>query len=155
EKDRNRRYESAGALARDVQRYLADEPVKACPPSVGYRLGKFARRNKTALVIAGLVLSFVVLLGGVVGWTAPDPQTRQAALEQEVDRALEEADSAYRRDKLPEAMGAVKRAEGLLAGGLGSEGLRQRVRQRGTDLAMVARVEEIRLEQTAVKDDRF
>src|SRR5262249_37763705 len=39
EKDRNRRYESASAFAADVQRYLADEPVQACPPSVGYRLG--------------------------------------------------------------------------------------------------------------------
>jgi serine/threonine protein kinase len=38
EKDRARRYESASALAADVQRYLDDEPVTACPPSVGYRL---------------------------------------------------------------------------------------------------------------------
>ena len=46
EKDRNRRYETANGFAMDVQRYLADEPVQACPPSVGYRLRKFARRNK-------------------------------------------------------------------------------------------------------------
>src|SRR5262245_12974879 len=46
EKDRNRRYETANGFAMDVQRYLADEPVLACPPSVGYRLRKFARRNK-------------------------------------------------------------------------------------------------------------
>src|SRR5439155_19638722 len=46
EKDRNRRYETANALAADVQRYLADEPVQACPPSAGYRLRKFVRRNK-------------------------------------------------------------------------------------------------------------
>src|SRR5207237_783615 len=38
EKDRTRRYETADGLARDVQRYLADEPVEACPPSAGYRL---------------------------------------------------------------------------------------------------------------------
>src|SRR5215472_10460014 len=37
EKDRNRRYESASAFAADVRRYLADEPVLACPPRVGYR----------------------------------------------------------------------------------------------------------------------
>src|SRR4029077_19527133 len=46
EKDRNRRYETASGIAMDVQRYLADEPVLACPPSAGYRLRKFARRNK-------------------------------------------------------------------------------------------------------------
>src|SRR4029079_10996593 len=38
EKDRNRRYETANGFAMDIQRYLADEPVQACPPSVGYRL---------------------------------------------------------------------------------------------------------------------
>ena len=38
EKDRNRRYETASALAADVQRYLDDEPVLACPPSALYRL---------------------------------------------------------------------------------------------------------------------
>src|SRR6187200_3048183 len=46
EKDRNRRYETANGFAADVQRYLADEPVQACPPSAGYRLRKFVRRNK-------------------------------------------------------------------------------------------------------------
>ena len=44
EKDRARRYESASGLARDVERYLADEPVEACPPGAGYRLRKFARK---------------------------------------------------------------------------------------------------------------
>ena len=48
EKDRNRRYETASAFAADVQRYLKDEPVQACPPSAGYRFRKFARRNKRA-----------------------------------------------------------------------------------------------------------
>src|SRR5262249_21738094 len=52
EKDRNRRYGTASAFATDVQRYLADEPVQACPPSAWYRFRKFARRNRTALVTA-------------------------------------------------------------------------------------------------------
>ena len=46
EKDRTRRYETANGLARDIERHLADEPVEARPPSRGYRLRKFARRNK-------------------------------------------------------------------------------------------------------------
>ena len=49
EKDRNRRYETANGFAADVQRYLADEPVQACPPSAGYRLRKFVRKNRTVL----------------------------------------------------------------------------------------------------------
>ena len=53
EKDRNRRYETANELARDVDRYLHDEPVAACPPSSWYRFRKFTRRHKTALAVAG------------------------------------------------------------------------------------------------------
>jgi hypothetical protein len=47
EKDCNRRYESASGFAADVRRYLNDEPVVACPPSVSYRLGKFVRAPPT------------------------------------------------------------------------------------------------------------
>jgi tetratricopeptide (TPR) repeat protein len=61
EKDRNRRYETANGFAMDVQRYLADEPVEACPPSAGYRFRKFARRNRAALGIAGLVFAAMLL----------------------------------------------------------------------------------------------
>src|SRR6266704_4339622 len=46
EKDRNRRYETASTLAADVQRYLDDEPVQACPPTALYRFRKLARRNR-------------------------------------------------------------------------------------------------------------
>ncbi len=46
EKDRNRRYETAAALAEEIRRYLHDEPVQAGPPSAGYRLSKFLKRNR-------------------------------------------------------------------------------------------------------------
>jgi eukaryotic-like serine/threonine-protein kinase len=65
EKDRRRRYETASGLARDVKRYLSDEPVEACPPSATYRLRKFARRNKLALLTVSALL--VMLLSLVVG----------------------------------------------------------------------------------------
>ena len=68
EKPRNRRYETANALARDVQRYLADEAVEARPPpSAKYRFQKFVRRNKGPMIAAGLVL--LALVGGIVGTT--------------------------------------------------------------------------------------
>jgi eukaryotic-like serine/threonine-protein kinase len=66
EKDRNRRYESAAAFAADVQRYLKDEPVQACPPSAWYRFRKFARRNKgtllTGTLAGGVLVALAVLL---------------------------------------------------------------------------------------------
>ena len=46
EKDRERRYETANGLADDVQRYLDDDTVHACPPSTWYRFRKSTRRNK-------------------------------------------------------------------------------------------------------------
>jgi tetratricopeptide (TPR) repeat protein len=67
EKDRNRRYETAKDFAADVQRYLDDEQVLACPPSVGYRLRKFVRQNKSLLVMAGIVAASLLL--GIVGTT--------------------------------------------------------------------------------------
>ncbi len=67
EKDRTRRYETANGLARDIQRYLADEPVEARPPSAGYRLRKFARKNRGPVLTAGIVL--LALLVGIVGTT--------------------------------------------------------------------------------------
>ena len=80
EKDRNRRYETANELARDVVRYLKDEPVAACPPSTWYRFGKFARRHKVGLQIAAAA-ALVLLLGGAgVSWALRDQATRRTEL---------------------------------------------------------------------------
>jgi hypothetical protein len=67
EKQRDRRYETADGLARDVRRYLANEPVEARPPSSVYRMRKFVRRHKGQVVAAGLLL--LALLGGIAGTT--------------------------------------------------------------------------------------
>src|SRR5262245_3158615 len=67
EKDRSRRYETASALAADVQRYLNDEPVQACPPSAWYRVRKFARRNKRVAAMAGFVAALLVGAVAVLG----------------------------------------------------------------------------------------
>jgi len=67
EKDRARRYDTANALAGDVQHYLSNEPVVACPPSAGYRLRKFVRRNKGPVLAGGIVL--LALVVGIIGTT--------------------------------------------------------------------------------------
>ncbi|UCF33767.1 MAG: protein kinase, partial [Phycisphaerales bacterium] len=64
EKDRERRYQSAAGLAGDIRRYLTSEPIAAHPPSTFYQLKKFAKRHTE--LVAGLVLSFVILLAGTV-----------------------------------------------------------------------------------------
>jgi serine/threonine protein kinase/tetratricopeptide (TPR) repeat protein len=70
EKDRTRRYETANGLARDIQRYLADEVVEARPPSPGYRLQKFIHRNRV-VVTAGAAVAAALLTGVVAfAWQA-------------------------------------------------------------------------------------
>ena len=64
-KDRTRRYASASELASDIRRYLRHEPVVAGPPSAMYRLRKYVRRHRTAVVAAGLVV--VALVIGIIG----------------------------------------------------------------------------------------
>jgi serine/threonine protein kinase/WD40 repeat protein len=62
EKERGRRYETAASFARDIERYLHDEAVSACPPSTWYRFRKVARRHQTVLFAAALIA--LALLGG-------------------------------------------------------------------------------------------
>ena len=62
EKERGRRYETASSFADDVERFLANEAVEARPPSIGYKLSKFARRNRGP-VTAGVLVTLALLLG--------------------------------------------------------------------------------------------
>ncbi|HQR09392.1 MAG TPA: serine/threonine-protein kinase [Gemmatales bacterium] len=64
EKERARRYDSPLSLAGDLQRFLADEPVLAAPPSAFYRIKKFVKRYRGQVLAAGLL--FFVLIGGVI-----------------------------------------------------------------------------------------
>ncbi len=61
EKDRTRRYETANALRMELQRFLANEPVLASPPSAGYRLRKFVRRNRTGVTVGATVATALVI----------------------------------------------------------------------------------------------
>jgi WD40 repeat protein len=65
EKERTRRYTSAGELAADIRRHLSHEPIRARPASALYHLRKFARRHK-ALVGAVLGVALALAAGTVV-----------------------------------------------------------------------------------------
>src|SRR5580698_8964401 len=80
EKDRTRRYETANAFAADVRRYLNDEPVEASPPSRLYRLKKFARKHRTALVTGSGLAGFLIAITLVsTMWLLMALRARQAA----------------------------------------------------------------------------
>jgi tetratricopeptide (TPR) repeat protein len=107
DKDRTRRYETVNGLARDVQRYLNDEPVEACPPSASYRLHKFARKHRglltTAAAFAGLLLTAAILSTWLAAWAihaqrrAADSLAKERAARQEAIDAKEKAESFSQR----------------------------------------------------------
>jgi serine/threonine protein kinase/Flp pilus assembly protein TadD len=78
EKDRTRRYETANGLARDVERYLKDESVEACPPSAGYRFRKFARKHKKPLAVAAAFGGLLLVGFALVVWKWQDERAARA-----------------------------------------------------------------------------
>ncbi|MCO8121518.1 serine/threonine protein kinase [Stieleria sp. TO1_6] len=70
DKDRNRRYSTAGAMAEDVSRFLSDQPINARPPSTRYRFAKFIRRNKVAISTVSLVALALILGTAMSVWQA-------------------------------------------------------------------------------------
>jgi tetratricopeptide (TPR) repeat protein len=104
EKDRARRYETASALARDVERYLRDEPVEASPPGAGYRLRKFARKHRKALGAAGAFAVLLTAATAVSTWQAVRATRAERAVGQERDRAVAEKERADEQAAVAEAV---------------------------------------------------
>jgi serine/threonine protein kinase/tetratricopeptide (TPR) repeat protein len=146
EKDRNRRYETANGFAIDVQHYLTDEAVQACPPSAVYRFRKFARRNKVTLAVSGLVVSFLMLLGGGIGLSVRDRTARQARVSGQLELILADVARLEQAENWSEALASARRAEPGLATGEAAPGVQERARQGRADLELVRRIEEIRAE---------
>jgi serine/threonine protein kinase/tetratricopeptide (TPR) repeat protein len=110
EKDRRRRYESPSALAADIQRHLADEPVQACPPSAAYRFQKFARRNRSRVV--GVAVALLALVGVAVGlaWNEWRTAQRRQAIQQtigEIRTAAEAGDLQLAGERFAEIQGVL------------------------------------------------
>jgi tetratricopeptide (TPR) repeat protein/tRNA A-37 threonylcarbamoyl transferase component Bud32 len=104
EKNRNRRYDTANDFAADLQRYLKDEPVQACPASTWYRFGKLARRNKGAA--AATIVTILMVIVAVVGLAVSN-----ALIRQEQARTRHQKDSADKSQEL-----AQERAEEIQRG---------------------------------------
>ncbi|HEX2475696.1 MAG TPA: serine/threonine-protein kinase [Lacipirellulaceae bacterium] len=108
-KERARRYETADALARDVERYLLNESVEACPPSALYRLSKFTRRYKGPVLAAAVVL--LTLIGGIIGTTYGLVRAEQARR-----TAAERAEGERRaKEKAQARLAQIENATDILA----------------------------------------
>jgi WD40 repeat protein/serine/threonine protein kinase len=91
EKDRNRRYETANGFAKDLQLYLADEPVQACPPSAWYRWRKFSRRHRQAVALALASAVAALALVGIAVALVFNARLQQAFIS--TDRARQDAET--------------------------------------------------------------
>src|SRR5262245_54229600 len=123
EKDRNRRYETANGFAQDVQRYLADEPVQACPPSAGYRFRKFVRRNKgpvsaASLVALALVCAIIGSTWGLIRATDAEAAAKDEAKQKELAlndkiKALDAATASEHAAKVQEGLAKESQKEAV------------------------------------------
>jgi WD40 repeat protein len=105
EKDPSRRYQTANELALDLQRYLADEPVLAGPPSTGYRLRKFLRRNRGpvlmgSLVLLGLIVGFIGTTWGLIRATEARGVAEQEMAQKEAALAAAQKSERDAREQL-------------------------------------------------------
>jgi WD40 repeat protein len=116
EKDRARRYETASALAKDIERHLAGEPVEACPPTWGYRLGKVLARHRAAAAVVAAFALVLVTAAVVSVWFAVKARTAEAQALSDRDVATdakEKADTA--RKKANAALDQTRRQKYALA----------------------------------------
>ncbi len=152
EKERGRRYESAAALAADVGRYLNDEPVQACPPSAWYRLGKFARGNRTAVAVAALALVAVLAGAAAGGWWLRDKADLRGRTAEHARAALAESRAHQLHRRFFEALEAGRKAEAALASGEPGPGLREEVRARLLELRLLVRLEDVRRQKGLARE---
>jgi WD40 repeat protein/serine/threonine protein kinase len=125
EKDRTRRYETANALARDVERYLNDEAVDACPPSFAYRFKKFSRKHRAAVAATAGVLACVIVLAVsfTYAWQKSRTASRLNKEKQATTDALGKAEHFQEEARRTSAVLAMERGlnyceQGELAHGL-------------------------------------
>jgi serine/threonine-protein kinase len=90
-KDAAERYATVAAFAEDLRRYLAHEPVAARPDTVGYRVAKFARRNRGAVIAASVVLITLVAAVAITASQMVEARRQRDAAQVQQKRAEAEA----------------------------------------------------------------
>ena len=95
EKDPERRYDSARALAEDLDRWLEGDPIAARPASLAYRAGKRLRKNRALAVVAAAALVLLAVLGAEVLRTRWQARER-AELAQRFGQRVKELEASLR-----------------------------------------------------------
>jgi tetratricopeptide (TPR) repeat protein/tRNA A-37 threonylcarbamoyl transferase component Bud32 len=133
QREKERRYASADALGADLRRHLRNEPIQARPPTAGYQLRKFARRNKTLVGAAGAVVLALVLGVLGTGWQAVKAVRAQGETQRMVDAGrringflqdvLMAADPALTRGAPATVRDVLDRQESRIDGAFGDDPL--------------------------------
>jgi len=111
EKDRTRRYETAHALAEDIRRHMANEPIAAGSPTIAYRMQKFCRKYKRqVLTAAALLIIGVISVLALVQYR----HVTEAVREREQVLAVQEAKSSLSSAQTLFAAGRYEQAMALL-----------------------------------------
>ena len=113
EKDRARRYETADGLARDLERYLHDEPVEASPPSPGDKLRRFARKHRFGLSVAAGFAIVLLLATALSSWQA----VRATHAKADALAAQGRADAQFREAATARQAAELNLADALIAQG--------------------------------------
>jgi serine/threonine-protein kinase len=152
EKEPGKRYGSALELADDLGNFLEDRPIQARRQTLVQRVGKWARRHRTAVVAA--VVCLVVTLAaaaGSAGWVLGERAARQREAEARVVEALEAAKPGLEQGNPhdPTLITAVQRAQAQVDSGVVGAALREQVEQLRRDVEMLVRLENARLQVAA------
>ena len=136
EKDRTRRYDTAAALAADIQHHLRSEPITARPPSELYRIGKFVRRHRVG--VAAVVTIALLLVGGLVASSTLFVRERAAreravVAEQSESRLRQQAETARALEAKRASRTAQAMAEQLFREHRSAEALAHLVRAARSD----------------------
>jgi len=175
EKRRERRYETANGLARDIQRFLANEMVEARPPSAFYRVGKLVRRHPWPLSLAAILVLFALSGAGFVWWqNKKEGERREEALLQElreeqrqaeesarlgrnafaVESLLEQCAESLRQGETKRAALSLDAAKRRLTEG-GAEAFEGKLRRWETDLALLEGLDAVDRFRWTVVGNRF
>ncbi len=114
EKDKDRRYQTAGELAADIRRYLDDEPIEARPASAIYQFRKFTKRNKA--LVGGVAAAFVLLLFGITGTTWGMVRAIAAEENEKTHRALAQEEAERARTESSKYQEIAQFVQGILVG---------------------------------------
>jgi serine/threonine protein kinase len=167
DKDRVRRFETANQFAEDIEHYLSDQPVLACPPSSSYKFRKLIRRHKGRLAAAGMLCAALLVVVAAIGWgvrdraareqeIARETEERQARTDSQIELVLEEVARLEQEEQWPEALAAAKRAETVLATGAATTAdLDARVKQAVEEFTMVMALDEARVMRDEVRDGGY